>query len=90
MGLISEYTRYPFSLLISQSDVEGILQQNLDAQGIHIQRGKVITGVKRIHDAKAEVLFADNSTIVTQYIIAADGAHSTVSKLTDIQDAISG
>lgn len=79
LSLLEKYTNFPFAVLISQTDTEGVLQKHLDAQGVRVQRGKEITGIKSIRGDKVEVLFADNSTIVTKYIIGADGAHSTVS-----------
>ncbi|KAL4068106.1 hypothetical protein J3A83DRAFT_3811611 [Scleroderma citrinum] len=60
--LLKPYTRYPYGLVIPQSLTEHILEQKLASFGVTL----------------ADVTFEDGQVITAKYIIAADGARSTV------------
>ena len=78
---LKPYTKHPYGLIIPQVLTEQILAQKLASFGVTVHRPYRVIGMKpNSNDAKlADVTFEDGQVISTEYIIAADGARSTVS-----------
>lgn len=70
-------TRYPYTLMISQSDTEAFLLGRLEELGGKVIRPASVTGIQQSAD-RAIATFADGQQIRARYLIGADGMHSTV------------
>lgn len=77
---LSPYTRHPYALVIPQTFTEGVLGEKLASFGVTVYRPLKVVDVKVNADDGnlADVVFDDGRVITTRYIIAADGAHSTI------------
>jgi len=77
---LKPYTRHPYTLIIPQVLTEQILGEKLASLGVTVHRPYRVVGLKpNSNDAKrADVTFEDGQVITAKYIIAADGARSTV------------
>ncbi|KAL4076938.1 hypothetical protein V8B97DRAFT_2078856 [Scleroderma yunnanense] len=84
--LLKPYTRYPYGLVIPQSLTEHILEQKLASFGVTVRRPcRVIDMKPNLSNAKlADVTFEDGQVITAKYIIAADGARSTICSIAGI------
>src|ERR1700738_4718692 len=80
-------TRYPYLLFLDQSITERILTEHLATLGVVVERGVELTGFTQ-GDARIEVALAHlggrGEPVRPTYLIAADGAHSTVRHLLGI------
>ncbi|MFE0020975.1 FAD-dependent monooxygenase [Amycolatopsis sp. NPDC059021] len=65
---------------IPQVVIEGFFEQHLAAQGIHVRRDHELTGIAQDEDG-VTATFADGGVVRSRYLVAADGAHSTVRSL---------
>ncbi|KWH49186.1 FAD-dependent monooxygenase [Burkholderia stagnalis] len=83
-------TRYPYLLLLDQSVTERLLAEHLEGLGVTVERGRTLSACDAggtsldvtIRDARgAEERFTPS------YLIAADGAHSTVRHLLGVSFA---
>jgi 2-polyprenyl-6-methoxyphenol hydroxylase-like FAD-dependent oxidoreductase len=70
-------TRFPTTLLISQSDVESIFEDRLKREGVNVIWNKKVVGMTS-HVRGVQVTLEDGSSVVAQYVIGADGSQSTV------------
>ena len=81
LTLESLETKYPFALMIPQSDTERVLDNFLNRLGVKVERsveltkftnseGKVVSTLRRVDGSE--------ETIETSWLIGCDGAHSTV------------
>ena len=79
---LKPYTKHPYGLIIPQVLTEHILGQKLAGFGVTVHRPHRVVGMKpNLNDVKlADVTFEDGQVITARYIIAADGAHSTVGR----------
>ncbi|KIJ26282.1 hypothetical protein M422DRAFT_272671 [Sphaerobolus stellatus SS14] len=88
LGLLEKHTAYPFSVLISQEQVENLLRQKLKKVGLNVIPRKIVTGYSYDDTSKAiNVTFEDGSSIRTQYLIGSDGARSVVRNQSHIRFA---
>ena len=74
-------SKYPFFLILAQSDTERILTEHLSSYGIEIEREKEFLGFdERDNSIIATLLSKDGSReeIICGYLAGCDGAHSTV------------
>ena len=76
-------TPFPFPLMIPQSETEAILLRDLEAQGTVVEYGVEMKDLQQ--DAESVTVTAAHGdgrheTIVADYVIGADGAHSSVRK----------
>ncbi|KIJ56028.1 hypothetical protein M422DRAFT_239218 [Sphaerobolus stellatus SS14] len=85
LRLIEGLTKFPFSVLIGQDDVERILTEKLKELDEHIYVNKRVVGYRQDHVTSIIVFFEDGSTINTRYIVGADGARSTIRSLCGIE-----
>ena len=70
-------TEYPYTLMVPQNVTEQVLLDRLEELGGGVQRPYVATGVSQAADG-AEVTLDSGETINAQYVVAADGMHSTI------------
>ena len=77
---LKPYTKHPYGLIIPQVLTEQVLGEKLASLGVTVHRPYRVVGMKpNSNDAKlADVIFEDGQIITAKYIIAADGARSTV------------
>lgn len=76
-------TKYPFALLVPQTETESVLGARVQELGISVYRPFKVVGLHpyRQDPNYTEVLFEDGQVIRARYVIGADGAKSTVSTL---------
>lgn len=74
-------TRYPGGAFIPQNRVEEILENRLARLGVTVRRSTSVVGLDRTDDDVA-VTLDDGATIRGEYLVACDGAHSTIRSLT--------
>ncbi|HEX7301623.1 FAD-dependent monooxygenase [Lentzea sp.] len=72
----AETTPYQFILMAPQSEVEELLLQDLARHGVTVRRGTRLTRLHQTEDAVTALL--GERTVTAQYVVGADGAHSTV------------
>jgi 2-polyprenyl-6-methoxyphenol hydroxylase-like FAD-dependent oxidoreductase len=70
-------TEYPYTLMVPQNVTEQVLLDRLEELGGTVHRPCVATGVSQTADG-AEVTLDSGDTIKAQYVVAADGMHSTI------------
>lgn len=83
----SGLTRYPDLLMLEQSITERLLTDFIHEYGYSVEREKVLETLRQDADGVTSVLKSvtgEVEIIKTKYLIAADGAHSTVRKLLKI------
>ncbi|WP_156251691.1 FAD-dependent oxidoreductase [Pseudactinotalea terrae] len=81
-------TRYPYLLMIPQNDTEAILAARLADLGVRIERRVALDSITQSPDGVTAVLTrADGSaeTAILDWVIGADGAHSTVRRALDVE-----
>ncbi|MFD9702246.1 FAD-dependent monooxygenase [Lentzea sp. NPDC059081] len=69
-------TPYQFILMAPQSEVEELLLRDLARHGVAVRRGTRLTRLQQTEDAVTALL--GDRTVTAQYVVGADGAHSTV------------
>ncbi|GLY54348.1 FAD-dependent monooxygenase [Lentzea sp. NBRC 102530] len=69
-------TPYQFILMAPQSEVEEVLLRDLARHGVTVRRGTRLTHLHQTEDAVTAKV--GERTITAQYVVGADGAHSTV------------
>ncbi|OXM52690.1 3-(3-hydroxyphenyl)propionate hydroxylase [Amycolatopsis thailandensis] len=65
---------------VPQVVIEGFLERHLAAQGLHVRRDHELIGLAQDEDG-VTATFAGGTTVRCRYLVAADGAHSTVRSL---------
>jgi 2-polyprenyl-6-methoxyphenol hydroxylase-like FAD-dependent oxidoreductase len=79
-------TRYPDGVVIPQDRLEEVLEGHLRQLGVAVRRGTELTGLA-CHESgiEASVSGLDGAGVMRcRYLVACDGAHSTVRKLTRV------
>ncbi len=78
---------FPFLLVLPQSDTERLFIEALEAQGVTIEWNHEVTDVTNGDDhATATIIGGDETaSCLAKWIVAADGAHSTVRKSMDVE-----
>ncbi|EPE61401.1 FAD binding domain protein [Exiguobacterium sp. S17] len=75
-------TPYPFVTLLRQNETEAILEQALNDHGHYVQRGESLVSLTRYPSRALAHLESDsNRTIEAKYIVAADGANSSIRRM---------
>ncbi|KAF8524133.1 hypothetical protein BU17DRAFT_43285 [Hysterangium stoloniferum] len=93
MSLIRDRTRFPFTLLLQQDEIERVFEKRLSECGVQVQRNRTVVNMRdAVNDKGTEVIFDNGSIIQARYIVGADGSRSTVRRLSGIefQDPFSG
>lgn len=81
VSLDSIDSRYPFALMIPQSETERVLEEQLAARGVTVDREVELTGfAEKGDEVEATVRKADGrtETVTADWLIGCDGAHSAV------------
>jgi 2-polyprenyl-6-methoxyphenol hydroxylase-like FAD-dependent oxidoreductase len=73
-------TEYPYTLMVPQNITEGVLLDRLEELGGKIHRPYVASGLSQTADG-AEVTLDGGDVIKADYVVAADGMHSTIRDL---------
>ncbi|WP_284740040.1 FAD-dependent oxidoreductase [Amycolatopsis sp. RTGN1] len=73
-------SRFPFLLVTPQRNVDSLLEKHARDQGARIVRGTAVTDLEQRDDGV--VVRAGGLAWKASYVVAADGAHSTVRRLT--------
>jgi 2-polyprenyl-6-methoxyphenol hydroxylase-like FAD-dependent oxidoreductase len=74
-------SRFPFLLILPQSQTEKILEERLNRLGVSVERERRLAGFRQDDDGvSATIEGADGSTeqIRSSWLVGCDGAHSTV------------
>ncbi|WP_433201332.1 FAD-dependent oxidoreductase [Dactylosporangium sp. CS-047395] len=69
-------SRFPYLLITPQYNVERALERRALAAGARIVRNAAVTGLRQ--DATGVDLTVDGGTVRAEYVVGADGVHSTV------------
>ncbi len=72
--------RFNFLLSLPQSDTENILEETLRRVGITVERGVTLAGFNA-DGPQVNVHLSNGESVSSDYLIGADGTHSTVRKL---------
>lgn len=75
-------TRHPYPISVPQWIVEEELEYAAVARGVQVRRGVEVSAVEQ--DADGVTVVAGGETLRGRYLVACDGAHSTVRKLLDV------
>ncbi|KAI5987455.1 FAD/NAD(P)-binding domain-containing protein [Pisolithus albus] len=83
---LKPYTRHPYGLVIPQTFTEHVLGQKAASLGVTVHRPHRVVGMKVNADDTnlADIRFEDGQVITTRYVIAADGARSTIRTIAGI------
>ncbi|WP_394362461.1 FAD-dependent monooxygenase [Amycolatopsis sp. SB7-3] len=77
-------TRYPYVLVIAQSEVERLLAERAVEAGVRLRRGAEVAGFTQ-DDTGVTVELADESRVRADYLVGCDGGRSTVRRLSGIE-----
>jgi len=80
-------SKYPFVLMLAQSDTERILSDHLNSLGIKVEREKGLTDIKQQDENVAATIKSGDGTeevVTCFYLSGCDGAHSTTRHQLDI------
>lgn len=78
------HSPYPFIMMLAQSETEAILIERLHERGVRIERNTELSGLQKVED-RYELTIGregEHELLVADWVIACDGAHSAVRKLT--------
>jgi len=81
-------SRYPYFLILAQSDTEKILNAHMESFGIGVEREKELVGIERTDSmitARLKLKDGSEELIDCSYIAGCDGAHSTSRHLLDLE-----
>ncbi len=73
-------SKYPFFLILAQSDTEKILNAHLESYGIRVEREKELVGIEQSdagNTARLKIKDGSQEFIECAYITGCDGAHSS-------------
>jgi 2-polyprenyl-6-methoxyphenol hydroxylase-like FAD-dependent oxidoreductase len=78
------HSPYPFIMMLAQSETEVILIDRLGERGVRIERNTELSGLQKV-EGRYELTIGregQHELLVCDWVIACDGAHSAVRKLT--------
>ena len=81
ISLAGVESRYPYALMLPQSETERLLEERLNSLGVRVERQVEMTGFTQDHaGVSAALRGADGrqETVATQWLVGCDGAHSAV------------
>jgi 2-polyprenyl-6-methoxyphenol hydroxylase-like FAD-dependent oxidoreductase len=81
-------SKYPFILIVAQSETERVLTEHLTGLGVAIERSTALLGFEQDeHGVTAELRLPDGTgqTVRCRYLVGCDGAHSAVRKRLGIE-----
>jgi 2-polyprenyl-6-methoxyphenol hydroxylase-like FAD-dependent oxidoreductase len=81
MSFADVKSRYPFALMIPQSETERLLETHLEELGVKVERRVELAALKTRRDGVTATLrdaTGREETVAADWLIGCDGAHSTV------------
>lgn len=81
-------SKYPFFLILAQSDTERILNAHMKSHGIRVEREKELVGIERKDSrltARLKLKDGSDEHVDCRYIIGCDGAHSASRHLLNLE-----
>jgi len=78
LDMLQDLTRYPYGLLLSQHNVEAILNQHLAELGVTVFRGLKAVNMSDAADGLIQVDFESGERILAKYVVGADGSRSLI------------
>ena len=81
MHKLADETRFPYILILPQAETEAAIERRLNKIGVEVERGRTLTDFQDRGDSIiATIEHEDGGTehITADYIVGADGPHSTV------------
>jgi len=81
-------SKYPYFLILAQSDTERILNAHLESYGIKVEREKELVGMERSDagvTARLKLKDGSEEFIDCRYIAGCDGAHSTTRHILNLE-----
>ncbi len=85
-------TRFPYILVVPQSETERVLENHLENLGVEVERSKEFIGYEQRDDggeayveSRLRLPGGEEETIRSRYLIGTDGAHSTVREAAGIE-----
>jgi len=80
---LTEYTRFPYALILPQNITERVLGEHLQDLGVSVFRPYRVVGMtaSKSEENIIDVTFETGETMQTRYVIGADGARSIVREL---------
>lgn len=81
-------SRYPYFLILAQSDTEKILNAHMESFGIRVEREKELVGIERTNagiTARLKLEDGSEEFIDCWYVAGCDGAHSTSRHLLNLE-----
>jgi 2-polyprenyl-6-methoxyphenol hydroxylase-like FAD-dependent oxidoreductase len=81
-------SKYPFVLILAQSETERLLTEHLRWFRIQVERETELIGLEQLHgEVRAKVKLSDGSEecISSYYVVGCDGAHSTTRHILDLE-----
>lgn len=76
-------TDHPYTLMLSQNETEAVLRDRLAELGGSVTWSHAVRGVEQ-GDSGAVVTFDDGTNVTADYVVGADGMHSTVRAAAEI------
>ena len=80
-------TRFPYMLLVSQYTTERILEKKAVERGIKVERPYRLVGLSDSEDESIVATFDNGRRVKAKYVIGADGSHSAVRQLVNVNFA---
>lgn len=77
-------TQYPYTLMVSQAVTEAVLVKRLTELGGQVLRPYTLTALEQNDDGVTATI-SDGSTVRAEYVVGADGMHSTVREQAGIE-----
>jgi 2-polyprenyl-6-methoxyphenol hydroxylase-like FAD-dependent oxidoreductase len=80
-------SKYPFVLMLAQSDTERILNDHLSTFGIEVEREKELSGIEQRDDSVTATIKLSGGieeTLTCRYLAGCDGAHSATRHLLNL------
>ncbi len=81
-------SKYPYFLILAQSDTEKVLNSHMESYGIRVEREKELVGIEQKRDfIRARIRLKDGSEelIDCSYIAGCDGAHSAARHILNLE-----
>lgn len=87
MHKLADETRFPYILILPQAETEAAIERRLNKIGVEVERGRTLTDFQDRGDSVvATIENNDGGTeqITADYIVGADGPHSTIREMLGI------